>query len=215
MVDDMADKARHAVGDPTRSLNVTWSDPIAALELALTMSRGEMLAALTSAECPKSPIAELLGFDVLEAKPGRVVLGLQPREHHCNAIGVVAAGVAATVLDTAMWIAVQTSVPDHTVTSTVDLTMHLVRQLSTAVGGMHAEARTVHVGGTSCLAESRLVDASGTLYAYATAGLISQTSHAPEVRKAENGPGKAENGSGVSPFLADLRAASGTARPGG
>jgi uncharacterized protein (TIGR00369 family) len=214
MVDDVADKARHAVGDPTRSLNVTWSDPIAALELALTMSRAEMLAALTSAACPKSPIAELLGFDVLEAKPGRVVLGLLPKEYHCNAVGVVAAGVAAAILDTAMWIAVQTSVSDHTVTSTVDLTMHLVRQLSIAAGEVRAEARTVHVGGTTCIAESRLVDATGTLYAHATAGMIALTSQAPEVRKAENGSGKAENGSGVSPFLADLRAASGTARPG-
>jgi uncharacterized protein (TIGR00369 family) len=175
MVDDATENSPEGNEGTSRSLNVTWSDPMAALQLAFTMSRDELLAAFTSADFPKPPIAEVLGFDVLEAEPGRVVMGLRPMEYHCNAMGVVAAGVTATVLDAAMWIAVQTNVADNTIVSTVNFNMQLVRQLSMAVGEVRAEARSVHVGRTTSTAEARLVDTNGKLYAHATAGLIALT----------------------------------------
>jgi uncharacterized protein (TIGR00369 family) len=145
---------------------------MAALQLAATLSPEELLAAFTSEDFPKPPIAELIGFDVLEAQPGKVVLGLTPREYHCNAAGVVAAGVTATVLDAAMWIAVQTAVPNNTLTSTVNLNLHLVRPLAPAVGPVRATAHAVHTGRTTGTAGARLEDASGKLYAHATAGLV-------------------------------------------
>jgi len=161
--------------DSARSLQVTWTDPMAALQLAVKMSREELMEAFTSEDFPKPPIAELLGFDVLEAQAGRVVLGLTPREFHCNAMGIVAAGVTATILDAAMWIAVQTAVPEMTLTSTVNLNMHLVRQLSPADGPVRAIAHAVHAGRSTATAEARLEDASGKLFAHATAGLLVMT----------------------------------------
>lgn len=156
----------------TRELHVTWADPLVALQQAAGMSREELLAALASGELPDPPIAEVLGFDVLEVEQGRAVLGLRPQEYHCNPLGVVAGGVAATVMDAAMWLALQSSVPDNTIVSTTNLTVHLVRQLSPAAGDVRVEAQAVHVGRTTGTAESRLMDASGTLYAHATAGFV-------------------------------------------
>jgi len=155
-----------------RSLTVTWSDPMDALRMAVGLSRDQLLAAFTSESFPKPPIASLLGFDVLEAKPGEIVIGLTPKEYHCNAIGVVAAGVTATVLDAAMWLAIQTAVPENTLTSTVNLNLHLVRQLSPASGDVRATAHAVHAGRSTGTAEARVEDESGKLYAHATAGFV-------------------------------------------
>lgn len=163
-----------------RSLYVSWTDPMAALQLAVKMSREELMAAFTSEDFPKPPIAELLGFEVLQAQAGKVVLGLTPQEFHCNAMGIVAAGVTATVLDAAMWIAVQTAVPEMTLTSTVNLNMHLVRQLAPADGPVRATAHAVHAGRSTATAEARLEDVDGKLYAHATAGLLVMTPPAGE-----------------------------------
>ena len=156
--------------DNVRALHVTWADPLAALQRALGMSHEEFLVACTSGGLPKPPIAELLGFDAVEVEPGRAVLKFLPREYHYNVFSTVAGDVAATVLDAAMWMAVQTSVSDESIFSTVNLTLHFVRALSGAAGDVRAEARAVHVGRATATAESRLVDASGTLYSHATAG---------------------------------------------
>ncbi len=171
MSDGTAENTSTTAADPERSLTVTWSDPLAALQLALTMSREELLRTFTSPDFPKPPIAELLGFDVIEVEPGRVLLGFSAKEYHCNAMGVVAAGVTATVLDAAMWIAAQTSVEDRLL-STTSLSLYLVKQLPTSASDLRAEARAVHIGRSTGTAEGRLLDADGKLYAHATSGLI-------------------------------------------
>jgi uncharacterized protein (TIGR00369 family) len=167
---DAAATTSPAVEDTTRARHVTWADPVAALQRAVGMSREEMLTALRSGELPKPPIGELLGFDLLEVESGRAVFGFRPREYHCNPVGGVAAGVAATVLDAAMWLAVQTSVPERTIASTVNLSLHFVASLSADAGDVRAEARAVHVGRRTGTAQARLVDESGKLYSHATAG---------------------------------------------
>jgi uncharacterized protein (TIGR00369 family) len=134
------------------------------------MSREEMLIALRSGELSKPPIGELLGFDLVEVEAGRAVFGFHPSEYHYNPVGGVAAGVTATALDAAMWVAVQTSVSDTTIASTVNLTLHFVAALSADVGYVRAEARAVHVGRRTATAEARLIDESGRLYSHATAG---------------------------------------------
>jgi uncharacterized protein (TIGR00369 family) len=156
----------------SRSRNVTWTDPMVALQQAASMSRDELLAALTSGDLPRPPIAHLLDFDVREATPGRSVLVLRPGEYLYNVLGVVAGGVAATVLDAAMWIAMQTSLPEQTIARTVSMNVNLVAPLTTAAGEVLAEGKAVHVGRTTGTAEGWLTDADGKLYAHATAGFV-------------------------------------------
>jgi uncharacterized protein (TIGR00369 family) len=171
-------------GETIRALHVTWADPLATLQRAATMSREELLAALLSGELPKPPIAEVIGFDVLEVEPGRAAVLLPTREYHCNPLGVVAGGVAATVMDAAMWIAVQTKVPEDTIVTTTDLNVHLVRQVPPGGGTLRAEARAVHVGWMTGTAEARLVDATGTLYSHATASFVASIPSRGEPRQA-------------------------------
>ena len=60
---------------------------------------------------PGAPIAELMGFEAVEAEEGRVVFAAVPGEQHYNPIGVVHGGLAATLLDSAMGCAVHSTLP--------------------------------------------------------------------------------------------------------
>ncbi|MFC9681773.1 PaaI family thioesterase [Streptomyces sp. NPDC056948] len=159
-------------GDEARTLEVSWSDPRAAAMRAFEMSREELLKSIVSGDLPNPPIGQLLNFKVTEAEPGRAVIEFVPDERHENLIGVVAGGVAGTVLDAAMWIAVQASLEDKSVVSTVSMSMNFMRRLSREAGNVRAVARTLHVGRSTATAEAWLEDGSGRRYAQATASFL-------------------------------------------
>ena len=157
--------------DSERTLQVSWADPVETLQRALAMKRDDLLAAMRGGGLPKPPIFEVLGFDVIEVEPGRAVLGFRPSERHYHTLAIVAAGITTTILDAAMWTAVQTAAEDAMAT-TVNLNVHCIRPLSGGSGDVRAEAAALHVGRRTATAEARLVDAGGKLYAYATSSLL-------------------------------------------
>jgi acyl-coenzyme A thioesterase PaaI-like protein len=76
---------------------------------SLEMSGLEHLEAIRDGAIPPPPIAELMGFDLVEVGHGRATFAVEPVEKHYNPIGVVHGGLAATLLDSAMGCAV----PEH------------------------------------------------------------------------------------------------------
>lgn len=93
------------------SLSVTWDDPARLAEAGRTMPGIEFLRAIRDGRLPAPPIAELLGFKLVEVEPGHAVFAVAPGEQHYNPIGVVHGGLAMTLLDSAMGCAVQTQMP--------------------------------------------------------------------------------------------------------
>ena len=79
-------------GRMSRSRTITWEDPLETLARR-GMSGLEYLRAIGEGRLPGAPIAELMGFDGLEAEEGRVVFGVVPGEYHYNPIGVVHGGL--------------------------------------------------------------------------------------------------------------------------
>ena len=59
------------------------------------------LKAIIDRTLPKPPIADLLGFDIVEAETGKAVFEGLPEFKHYNPIGVVHGGLALTLLDSA------------------------------------------------------------------------------------------------------------------
>jgi len=171
----MPTPANHSKAEPRepaaelRSRRVTWTDPITTLQRAAALSREQMLHALKSGELARPPVAELIGFDLTDAGDGRAVMELDTGEHQCNPLGIVAGGVAATVLDAAMWFAVQTAVSETTIVTTTSLTVNFVRALPAAAGRVQAEAEAVRAGRRVATAQARLLDHDGHLFAHATA----------------------------------------------
>ena len=85
-----------------RTRTVTWQDPSIAAKAALSLAGAAFLRAIVEGRVPPPPIAQLMGFDIVEVDEGRVVFAVEPQEYHYNPIGMVHGGLAATLLDSAM-----------------------------------------------------------------------------------------------------------------
>jgi uncharacterized protein (TIGR00369 family) len=151
-----------------RALTVSWSDPQALAEAGRSMSGIDFLRAIRDGLLPSPPIAELLGFRLVEVEPGHAVFEVLPGEQHYNPIGVVHGGLAMTLLDSAMGCAVQTHMPAGGGYTTLEAKTNLVRAVTGTTGMLRAIGKVVHLGSRVATAEGRLVDASGKLYAHAT-----------------------------------------------
>lgn len=151
-----------------RTLTVSWQDPQALAQAGRGMSGLEFLRAIRDRRLPAPPIAELLGFRLVEADSGLAVFEVVPGEQHYNPIGVVHGGLAMTLLDSAMGCAVQTHMPAGAAYTTLEAKTNLVRAITAASGALRAVGRVMHIGKRVATAEARLVDASDKLYAHAT-----------------------------------------------
>lgn len=156
----------------TRQLSVSWTDPEALAEAGRSMSGIEFLRAIRDGRLPPPPIAELLGFKLVEVEPGRAVFEVTPGEQHYNPIGVVHGGLAMTLLDSAMGCSVHTQMTAGGGYTTLEAKTNLVRAVTAKTGLLRAIGKVVHVGRRMATAEGRLVDAAGKLYAHATTTCI-------------------------------------------
>jgi uncharacterized protein (TIGR00369 family) len=155
-----------------RSLTVSWSDPQALAEAARALPGIEFLRAIRDGRLPPAPMAQLLGFDLVEVETGHAVFEIIPGERHYNPIGVVHGGLAMTLLDSAMGCAVQTQVPAGAAYATLEAKTNLTRSITSATGKLRAVGKVLHLGSRIATAEARLVDGAGRLYAHATTTCI-------------------------------------------
>ena len=155
-----------------RALSVTWSDPAELAERGRSMPGIEFLRAIRDRRLPAPPIAELLGFDLVEVEPGHAVFEVNPGEQHYHPIGVVHGGLAMTLLDSAMGCAVQTHMPAGGGYTTLEAKTNLVRPITGTTGKLRAIGKLVHLGKRVATAEGRLEDAAGKLYAHASSTCI-------------------------------------------
>ena len=70
------------------------------------MSGLEFVQGLAEGTVPLNTIAQTLGYDVAEAANGRVVVTAEPNDTHLNPAGTVHGGLAATLLDSCMGLAI-------------------------------------------------------------------------------------------------------------
>jgi len=151
-----------------RSRTHAWQEPLATAQAARGLNGLEFLRKIIAGELPQPPIAHTLGYALLEVDEGRAVFGIQPQEFHYNPIGRVHGGIACTLLDSALGCAVHSVLPAGTGYSTLEIKVNMLRAIGTDTGFLRAEARLVHAGKSTAVAEGRLVDAQGRLYAFAT-----------------------------------------------
>lgn len=152
-----------------RSRTYSWNDPMAAFAEGAGMSGLDYLQAMAEGRVPKPPISETLGFDgVGDVAEGRVVFTMTPAEHHYNPIGSVHGGVYATLLDSACGCAVQSLLPAGDFYTSLDLSVKFLRGMTKGTGQVQCIGTVTHMGRRTALAEARIVDANGKLYATAT-----------------------------------------------
>ncbi|HEY5802035.1 MAG TPA: PaaI family thioesterase [Burkholderiaceae bacterium] len=128
----------------------------------------DFLNAIAAGKLPPAPIGALLDFVPIEAEAGRIVFQGTPKPEHYNPLGTIHGGYIATLLDSAVACAIHSMLPAGKAYTTLELKLNFVRGLTDKVGPVRAEGKIINVGGQVGIAEGRLTDADGKLYAYAT-----------------------------------------------
>jgi uncharacterized protein (TIGR00369 family) len=132
------------------------------------MSGLEFVQGLASGVLPLNTMAETLGYDVSEAESGRVVVTAVPDRRHLNPAGTVHGGLAATMLDSCMGLAIHSTLDKGIGSTTLEFKISLVRPITPETGPIKAEGVVLSCGRRIGTAEGRLTDREGQLLAHGT-----------------------------------------------
>jgi uncharacterized protein (TIGR00369 family) len=132
-----------------------------------------------------APLVALLGLRLVEVEAGRVVFAGTATEQFYNGWGVTHGGFAATMLDSALGCAVNSLMPAGRRFTTLELKINYTRPITREAGELRCEARVIHVGNRTAIAEARVVDSAGKLYAHGTTTcIVVETPQAAEIAEA-------------------------------
>ncbi|MBA2398813.1 MAG: PaaI family thioesterase [Bradyrhizobium sp.] len=132
------------------------------------MSGLEFVQGLADGTLPLNTIARTLGYDVSEAANGRVVVTAEPSDDLLNPAGTVHGGFAATLLDSCMGLAVQSTLEKGFGSTTLEFKISLVRPITLETGTIKAEGLVLSSGRRVGTAEGRITDGKGRLLAHGT-----------------------------------------------
>jgi uncharacterized protein (TIGR00369 family) len=162
-----------------RQITVSWTDPSILKARCLATAGLPFLEAIKDGALPPGPIQDLLDFQLVDVAAGLASFAVRPGEQHYNALGVVDAGLAATLLDGAMGAAVHSTLSVGDSYTTLETQFSLVRAITLEAGRIISTGRVVHRGARVCTAEARLTSASDDrLFAHGTSTcLVTTDSH--------------------------------------
>jgi uncharacterized protein (TIGR00369 family) len=132
------------------------------------MSGLEFVQGLVDGTLPLNTIARTLGYDVTEAASGRVVVTAEPGGIHLNPAGTVHGGLTATLLDSCMGLAIQSTLEKGIGQTTLEFKISLVRPITPETGVIKAEGLVLSRGRRVGTAEGRVTDGRGRLLAHGT-----------------------------------------------
>ena len=137
-------------------------------EVMASMPGIDFVRAIFDGKLPAPPIMQNIEPFDSTAEPGVVVMHSVPGFRHYNPIGSVHGGYAATLLDSAMGLAVHTMLPPGTGYTTLEFKISFIKGMTQDTGPVRTEGRTLNVGRRTATAEARITDANGRLLAHAT-----------------------------------------------
>jgi uncharacterized protein (TIGR00369 family) len=149
-----------------------WADPATSAAAARELDGLSFFREMIAGRLPPPPITATLDFGWVSIEPGKVVFEITPAEYHYNPIGSVHGGVYATLCDSACGCAVHSMLPAGAYYTSLDLATRFIRPVTTGSGRLLCEGMVTHLGSRTALAEARLTDADGKLYAHATSNCL-------------------------------------------
>jgi uncharacterized protein (TIGR00369 family) len=141
---------------------------VASLDTMKSMSGLDFLQAIADGRLPRPPISATLNFALVAVTKGFAVFEGTPGPEHYNPIGSVHGGIAATLLDSCMACAVQSTLAQGFGYTTLEFKISFIRGITTETGRVRAEGKVLSAGRRVGTAEGRLVDAQGRLLATGT-----------------------------------------------
>jgi uncharacterized protein (TIGR00369 family) len=155
-----------------RTRSYAWEDPFALRDAMASHSGLEIMQLMTTGELPPPPIADTLGFRLVEATRGTAVFECEPAEYHYNPIGVVHAGLAMTLMDSAMGCAFVTTLDQPVAWTTLEVKSNFTRALTKDTGTVRCVGSVVHPGRRVATTEARIEDSQGRLCAHGTSTIL-------------------------------------------
>ena len=155
-----------------RSRTYTWDEPFALSEAMAGRSGLELMQLMAAGEIPPPPIANTLGFRLVEAERGHALFECEPAEYHYNPIGSVHAGLALTLMDSAMGLAFVTTQDEPAGWTTLELKANFTRTLTVGSGVVRCTGSVIHPGRRVVTTEARIEDAQGRLCAHGTSTIL-------------------------------------------
>lgn len=128
----------------------------------------EFVRGLVSGGLPLNTMARALGYDIVLAEEGRVVITAIPSADHLNPNGTVHGGVAATLLDSAMGLAIRTKLPKGIGSATLEFKISFLRPVTPELRLIRAEGKVVMAGRRIGNAEGWLTGPHGMVLAHGT-----------------------------------------------
>jgi uncharacterized protein (TIGR00369 family) len=128
----------------------------------------DFVRGLVTGLLPLNTMAQALSYDIVEAEQGRVAITAMPSADHLNPAGTVHGGVAATLLDSCMGLAVRTTLPKGMGSTTLEVKISFLRPVTPQSGPLRAEGKVLIVGRRIGSAEGWLKGADGRLLAHGT-----------------------------------------------
>jgi uncharacterized protein (TIGR00369 family) len=141
---------------------------VTSLEVMAGMAGIDFVRGIFDGSLPAPPIMQTIEPFDSTAEPGVVVMHSTPAFRHYNPIGSVHGGYAATLLDSAMGLAVHSMLPPGTGYTTLEFKISFIRGMTQDTGPVRSEGRILNVGRRAATAEARVTDANGRLLAHAT-----------------------------------------------
>jgi len=138
------------------------------LERRKEMTGLDFVQGLANRSLPLNTIARTLGYDVTEAENGRVVVVAETNDTLLNPAGTVHGGFSATLLDSCMGLAIQSTLEKGVSQTTLEFKISLVRPITAETGTIKAEGTVLSRGRRIGTAEGRITDRSGRLLAHGT-----------------------------------------------
>jgi len=128
----------------------------------------ERIRALIEGRTDYKGIVHTLGLRGITAEEGFVVFEGTPSPAVYNPMNTVHGGYAATLLDTAMGLAVTTLLAEGQGFTTLELKVAYHRAMTEMTGPVRGEGKVITFGRRAAFTEGRVVDDKGNLYATAT-----------------------------------------------
>lgn len=130
------------------------------------MNKLEGLKKMITGEIPGPPVAQVLGFNVVEAEEGRVVIELEASERLHNPMGTLHGGILCDIADAAMGYAFSNTLAEDELFTTMDIKLNFLKPIFQSK--LRAEGKLIKKGSTVGLLECHVYDEKHSLVAHST-----------------------------------------------
>src|ERR1700750_3350137 len=123
----------NSIGGPSQSMSssvATKTYGTVSASRQKEMTGLEFVQGLASGLLPLNTMAQTLGYDVIEVEHGRVVIVAEPDDRLLNPAGTVHGGFSATLLDSCMGLAIQSTLEKGISQTTLAFKLSLVRPIT-------------------------------------------------------------------------------------